>query len=164
MSCPREPEVVAAVLRHGMASVQLDAHLEQCTDCRDVAAITAVMRDDRDAMRTDVAVPAAGQIWWRAAIRARLEGTQAAARPLTWAHGAAAAVAAGLVAGTGGVAWSAIERVFVWMASRLADLTPAAPAMPDLLALGLTRGMLYAGVLAFVVLMPLVLYFALADD
>ena len=164
MICPREPEVVDAVLRYGVPGVELDAHIEQCADCRDVAGITHVLRDDRDWMRSDVPVPAAGQVWWRAAVRARLEGTQAAARPLTWAHGAAAAAAVGFLAGAGGTAWPAIERVFAWAASRLSELTPAAPALPDLLALGVTRGVLYAGALAFLVVTPLIVYLAIADD
>lgn len=162
--CPREPEVVDILMRRSSPGPELDGHLEQCEACRDVAALASVLRDDRDWLRHDVPLPGSAQVWWRAAARARLEGTQAAARPLTWAHGVAAAAAAGLLAATGGTAWTAIERVFSWVGTRATSLVPAAPQLPDLMTLGVTRGVMYALILGCAVLMPLVLYLALVDE
>ena len=38
--------------------------------------MASVMRLDRDGLHEEMSVPSAGQVWWRAAIRARLEASQ----------------------------------------------------------------------------------------
>ena len=95
IECPREAEVLEAVLRHHFdpwrpddagwlnGGEDLRRHVEQCEICADVATVASLLREDREAARHDVQVPAAGQVWWRAAVRARLDGAHAAARPLT---------------------------------------------------------------------------------
>ncbi len=46
----------------------------------------------------DAPLPTAGQMWWRLAVRARLDREHAAARPVVWLQGVAAACGLGLVA------------------------------------------------------------------
>ena len=58
-----------------------------CETCREVASVSMLLREDSECSRIEMHVPAAGQVWWRAAVRARLESTHAAARPMTWMHG-----------------------------------------------------------------------------
>src|SRR5690349_19767616 len=73
--CGREQKVVNAVLAGAWphrCDENLVAHAQVCEVCREVASISVLLRDDLDASRIDVHVPAAGQVWWRAAVRARL--------------------------------------------------------------------------------------------
>src|SRR5215211_7083941 len=97
--CPHEHGVVNAVLSGRWpegCDESLVAHAKQCVTCRDVASVSLLLREDNDHSRFEMHVPAAGQVWWRAAVRARLESTQAATRPITWMHGITGAIALGV--------------------------------------------------------------------
>jgi hypothetical protein len=174
LECPREPEVLASVFARGIVAGQAEAvgsgqgedlqmHIETCEVCREVVAVASMLREDRDATLHDVQVPAAGQVWWRAAIRARLEAAHAAARPLTWAHGVAGACAAGLAAGVVNMAWPSIERVFGWFGERALSVNPGTIAIADLATSMMQRTFPLALVAACVLLAPVALYFALSD-
>ena len=106
--CVHEHVVVDAVLS-GRWPRQCDeslvAHAATCEVCNEVAAITALIHDDSERSRLDVQVPAAGQVWWRSAIRARMESTEAAMRPMTVMHAVTGAVALGVLLAIGTVAW-----------------------------------------------------------
>ena len=76
-----------------------------------MVAIAAALRTDREQM-SDAPIPAAGQIWWRAAIRARAEAAHAAARPMVWLQAVTGAAAVGGVAAGVSMIWPRIESVF----------------------------------------------------
>jgi hypothetical protein len=166
--CAHEHDVVAAVLsrRWDAADETLKHHAAGCEICRDVVAVADVLSADQERSRYEVRVPAAGQIWWRSAVRARLEAAQSAARPMTWLHGIAGACALGLAWALMGVAWPSIREMVAWLAtltlgadSRLGDGLSVVTAM-------LQKSLPLAFVVAAcLVLAPIVaLYFALADD
>jgi hypothetical protein len=174
LECPREPEVLASVFAgrvggcrtDGVGSEQdedLQMHIETCDVCREVVAVASMLREERDSTLHDVQVPAAGQVWWRSAIRARLEAAHAAARPLTWAHGVAGACAAGLAAGMINMAWPTIERGFSWFGDRALSVNPGTLAMADLATSMMQRTFPLALLAACVLLAPVALYFALSD-
>ena len=164
--CPREQEIVKAVLAGAWASVDdqdLKAHTAACSSCAEIATIAALMRDDNDHARREVHVPAAGQVWWRAAVRARLEKTQAATQPITWMHGITAAITIGILLAVLGFAWPAImnnaagfREAFAWVLPSGAVTTAIVGAFRQSLALALI-------VTACLVLAPIALYFALSD-
>jgi hypothetical protein len=127
VTCPHEPAVIRAV-RDGQwpdgADAALVAHADRCGACRETAAIAAMLRaaDAGD----DVRVPTPAQMWWRLAVRARLEREQAAARPLVWSQGLAAATGLGLAA-------AALGLVQPWVAATVGAVSGrAARLVPDL--------------------------------
>jgi hypothetical protein len=165
--CAHEQDVVAAVLGHrwDAADEGLKQHAASCDICRDVVAVATLLSDDQERSRSNVRVPAAGQIWWRSAIRARLEGAQAAARPMTWLHGIAGACALGLAIAVIGMAWPSLRDMAGWVAART---LPADSGIGDAASF-LTAALLGSFPLAFlvtacIVLAPVALYFALSDD
>lgn len=166
--CPREQDVVAVVLSRRWpdgCDEELRIHAAACEVCRDAAAVASLLHEDEQLARRDVQVPAAGQVWWRAAIRARVEAVHAAERPLTWLHGVAAAIAAGLLAALLGLAWPSIERAGAWVAAQSISINPVTAETGQLLYAALQRGLpvaLTVGV--FVILGPIAIYFALSDD
>ena len=165
--CAREAVVVEAVVSGRWperCDEDLVAHARSCEVCRDVAALALLMHDDHERGRYEVHVPAAGQVWWRAAIRARLESTQTAMRPMTWMHAVTAAVTIGLLLAAVTAAWP-------WLAP-LGDraLTLALGFIPNAdvasaLASGL-RQMAMVGLIAVAVLVaaPLAVYYVLSGD
>ena len=93
--CPREQDVITAIVA-GRWPDQCDetppGHAAECEVCRDLVEVASLLRVDRERLHDEMRVPSAGQMWWRAAIRARLEASQQVARPLSWVFGVLVAV------------------------------------------------------------------------
>lgn len=166
-TCAREHDVVAAVLsrRWHVADDDLTQHAEVCESCRDVVAIASLLSAEQDRARSEVHVPAAGQVWWRAAVRARLEAAHAAARPLTWLHGIAGACALGLAVAVAGTAWPTIRDIAAWLAQQMPGVDSGLGEVAVLMGAAVQKSLPLAFIVAaFVVLAPVALYFALSDD
>ncbi len=104
-------------------------------------------------------------MWWRAAVRARLEAAQTAARPITWLHGLAAASTIGLAVAVVGIVWPSLRESMGWAAGTMSTLDPDTLALARLLADVVRRSLpLALAIAGCLVLAPLVLYFALTDD
>ena len=164
--CAQEDRVVSAVLSGTWPTNddQLVDHVQHCEICREVAEVAVVLRADHDLARREVHVPVAGQVWWRSAVRARLESTAAATRPMTWLHGVTAAIALGIMLAVIGMAWPAITSGADWM--RAVALPLIATAEVSRAVGGVLRQsmMIAAFAAACLVIAPVLLYFALAND
>ncbi len=111
VDCRREDEVVTLVLSRQWpeaADPELRSHAESCPVCRDVIAIAPALRQDLKLL-SDVQVPAAGQIWWRSAIRARADAARAAARPMVWLQAVTGAGAVGAALAGLSLVWPRVE-------------------------------------------------------
>ena len=163
VDCDRESEVLDAIAR-GTAGRAGDIrdHLASCASCAEAAAIAAALRADDRARLRDAHLPAAGTLWWRATIRARAEAARTVSQPITLAQGIAAACAIGLACGLAGMAWQWLP-----MAS-MTDMVGALERRDELaaaFALVLQHALpLALGLAACLLIAPLALYFALADD
>jgi hypothetical protein len=110
-------------------------------------------------------VPAAGQVWWRAAVRARLEAAQAVARPLTWLHGIAAACAIGVACGVISIAWPSLREMASWLTLQTFGADSHVADVAALFTAAMQRSLPLAFVVAAgIVLAPVALYFVLTDD
>ena len=167
LDCRHEPEVAAAVLSGRWPQAceeELRAHASECAVCGGVTTVAELLRQDQAASLGDVRVPAAGQVWWRAAVRARVEAAHTASRPLTWMQGLAAAAVAGLAVALFGVAWPFVRESASRVTTLIESVSPGASEVTSLLgsvvqqALPLLRS---AG--AFVIITPIALYFALSE-
>ena len=146
------------------AGESLRDHVQACDFCAELASLATLFAEAREVVGRDAPLPAAGQVWWRSAIRGRLEDQRAAERPLVWLYAAAIAVGVSLTAAVARFVAPALadataslaaagEEFAVWRWT--ASLTEAAlPSMPFVLA---------AGAALLVLLLPL-LYVALSDD
>jgi hypothetical protein len=166
--CPVETEVLSAVLAGrwpDACSEELSRHALACQTCGEVATVASALRDERELLRYDVQVPAAGQVWWRATVRARLEGAEAAARPMTWSHGIAAACAAGFAVASAGMAWPTFVRALGWLEARAGQLTPPMVDASDVLVSAIQQSLPLAVAAAVgIVITPIALYLALSDE
>jgi hypothetical protein len=175
IDCAREREVADALRRgwfddpapagEAEAAAELRAHADGCEVCGDVVLVARMLQAERDVARLEVQVPAAGQVWWRAAIRARLEATHAAARPMTWVHGVAAACGIGLAAGLLRLAWPAFEAAGMSAGESAARYVPVVEELGRVLAAAMQRSLPFALLAATcLVLAPIALYLALSDE
>jgi len=166
--CTRGHDVVSRIVsgRWGANTGDpLHDHVRTCDACAELAALATLFAEEREVVGRDAPLPAAGQVWWRSAIRGRLEDQRAAERPLVWLYAAAIAVGVSLTAAVARVLVPALARaagqlgaageelaVWRWTTS----LTEAAqPSMPFVLGIGAAA--------VLVLFLPL-LYVALSDD
>jgi hypothetical protein len=165
LECPHEHEVVSVVLSHRWphgCDEELRIHASECEVCRDAVTVACVLQEDAQAARRDVQVPAAGQVWWRSAIRARVEAVQAAERPMTWLHGLAGACAAGLVAALISVVWPSVA---AWLAARSWTVSPSLVESGELFVSTMQRNLPVAlAIAACVILAPIAVYLATNDE
>jgi len=160
--CAREREVVRAVLSRGSGpSDDLRSHADSCEVCRGVMSLATALRDDRDEALGDLRLPAAGQIWWRSALRAHAEAAAAARRPMVWLQGIAAASGAGVIAAFLTLGWPSIYAAAVAVAALPATFAPEVSPLVEVLRPVLPLAL---AIVAFLVLTPLVVYLALSDE
>ena len=161
-TCRQEAAVLAAARASADAVVSDDiqAHLASCEDCRLSFALVVSLQDERSQAMTAARVPSAGQVWWRAELRARQDAAAAVARPITLATGLAAAAVAGVIVSLiGAVGWWART----WVATMVSRLSwPDAAAHVTWsggtwLAVGLALAMV-------LVATPLLLYVASREE
>jgi hypothetical protein len=165
--CAQEPLVVEAVLSGRWperCDDDLVAHARSCEVCHDVAALASLIHDDHERARYEVHVPAAGQVWWRSAIRARLESTEVAMRPMTWMHALTAAITIGLLLAALTATWPMLSPLGERAWSVALGFIPNAE-VASALASGL-RQIVMVGAIAVAVLVaaPLALYYVLSGD
>lgn len=162
--CSREEAVLAAALEGPGTPVaaELTEHLAACEHCRDLHVIVSALQDDHAMALADARVPSAGQMWWRAELRARQEAAAVAARPITVVTGVAIACLAGLLASVAGIlAWWLRDSLATPAAQWLATDVTAVSAwpLPDgaRVVLWLVAGLLLLAT-------PLVLYMAFREE
>ena len=74
-------------------------------------------------------VPAAGQVWWRAAIRARADAARDAARPMIWLQAVAGAGAAGAALAGVSMVWPRIQGMIRFVPFGDASLQESMPLL-----------------------------------
>ena len=161
-SCRHEPAVLVAARASATTAVAPDvqAHLAACDDCRLSFALVVSLQDERARAMSAARVPAAGQVWGRAELRARQDAAAAVARPITLATGVAAAAVVGVIASLVGViGWWAR----VWLTTTVSRLS-----WPEAATQGTWSGgtwlTLLLGLVMVLVATPIVVYVASREE
>ena len=164
--CHREEDVLDAISAGRWperCDEDLRTHVSCCGVCADLAEVAAALMDDRDAAWREARVPPAGVVWWRAQLRAREEAARAAGRPVAFIQGVAASVAL----------WIIVALFRAMPLSYLAEwrawgsgLLPALPfSMADVGRVSAAIPLVvFLVVGAWLLLTPLAIYFAVADE
>ena len=132
----RWPELAPAALRE---------HVAACPVCADLALVASGLQAEGNAARADMAsipLPSAGQVWWRAELRARQEKAVLAQRPIAAVQIVAFVT---LVLAIGSALWAFAPGAWTWLAG-----TGSAPAASD--GMAGTRVLIGLGVLFLVLL------------
>ena len=149
--CMRELEVMEMVACGRWADrcpEELRAHVAACEICSDVLEVALAFHEDREA-RSEVQVPSAGLVWWRAELRARQEAMRKVSRPMTVVQAFGAAAGVGAAAALLSLAWP-------WL---------RALVMVDLSTLSFAQwGIVIVIAFAVIVIAPVAMYFVLSDD
>jgi hypothetical protein len=170
VDCCREDDLLDA-LTSGRWPDRVDAglrgHVASCAICADVIEVASAVLEVRHDEPGEMRIPSSAVMWWRAQMRARQEAAREAARPITVAQVVALVT---LVA----VSVSAFIALSPWFASVMGgwmpDFVGGATSLATLRAPSglLTQGwVLSAAVIGlgiWLVLAPVAIYLAVADD
>jgi hypothetical protein len=171
--CPREQDVIAALIarRWSGDGDELRIHALECPVCKEIVDVVGLLHLDREDLHEEVNVPAAGQVWWRAAIRARLEASQQATRPLSWLFGISVACVIGLALAAVELLWSPVQYALraaspspLSASSALSEIGGWLTSLANLAPFTTTGFLVLLGATACLLLAPLALYFALSDE
>ena len=164
--CAHENRVVSAVLSGMWArpDEELAAHAERCEICREVAEVALALRADHDQSRSDGQVPVASQVWWRSAVRARLESAQAATRPMTWLHGITGAITVGVMLAVIGMAWPSIAAGTAWAREFLVPLVTNGEVARAVAGILRQSAVIALAGAACLVIAPVLLYVVFSND
>jgi hypothetical protein len=174
VDCCREDDVLDALTSSrwpDRVDDDIKGHVATCAICADVVAVASAVLEVRNDEPGEMRIPSSAVMWWRAQMRARQEAAREAARPITVAQVVAAVT---LVA----VAVSALIALSPWVAGVLGGWMPDVEITTGLVALGLaalgapsgvlTQGWVLSAVVVglgvWLVLAPVAIYFAVADD
>jgi len=150
--CLREHEVmemVACGRWTDRCPQELRTHVAACEICSDVLEVALAFHEDREA-RSDVQIPSAGLVWWRAELRARQEAMRKVSRPMTVVQAFGAAAGIGAAAALLSLAWP-------WL--------KALATLPDLSSLSFAQwGIVIVIAFAVLIIAPVAMYFVLSDD
>lgn len=165
IECSREQDVIDALTSGRWperAPGELRQHVATCQICEDTLTVVGPIIAVHDSFATDARVPSSAVMWWRAQMRAKQEAAREAARPLNVAQ---------VVGGLSAVALVAASIVFFspmvrgWLSGAVHDLTVDVSRVGLQSAL-LSQGWLMPALVAclWLVLTPLAIYFAVAED
>ena len=168
LDCPHEPDVLEAVYTNrwpDRVEPDLRAHVETCQICRDVLTVAPVLEADADLTRAEAVVPDAGLVWWRAQMRARAEAARTAVRPITVAQAVGLAATVGVIGAVFGATATWFQRAVAFVGGGVQSLyTAYVPQISPAVTTALTEHyLLFAGGIAFLLLTPLAVYFAVRE-
>jgi hypothetical protein len=153
MECAREQEAMQATSCGrwpDRCPEDLRLHIAECDVCSDAVEVSMAFRDDLESLGSDVHVPAAGVVWWRAELRARQDATRKASRPITLVQAFGGACSAGVAVALLSRAWPALKDTLT-----LIDVSTLSP---------LQWTLVIAVAVALLVIGPLAMYLVLSDE
>jgi len=167
LECAREQDLLDALASArwpARCEPGLRAHVDGCAICRDTLAVALPLLMDGEAAYAAAQVPSSGVVWWRAQMRARREAERVASRPITIVQAIAFACGTALVIALVWLTGPALPSWLDWL-RRLGDIvSSAATSLTNATAVS-PRGLLPWVILGvWLVLLPLAIYLAVADD
>ena len=166
IECIREQDILDAVAAGRWperCDAELQAHIDACRICQDVATVFAALSQEREAAWESGPVPPSSLVWWRAQVRAREEAARVAERPIAVAQGAALICLLAVAVAVAPLALPWSKRMAASATDLAAWLTPRAEAVSSAFTLVTGTALpILPFVAASLLLAPIVLYLALS--
>jgi hypothetical protein len=146
---------------------ELRDHAAQCPICADVLLVAQTLQQENLSARAEMALPAAGLVWWKAQLRAKRENATRAVAPIAIVERAAAIFGVVSVAALAVWRWDWVAGWFTWFANLSRVVAPHPTALPTANATSSLLGFSFLIVLslgACLLLASLVLYLIFAEE
>ena len=164
--CDREQDeldAIAAGRWPERCNDSLRAHVNACGVCADLADVAGAVVDDRETPWSEGHIPSAGIVWWRAQLRAREEAARAAGRPVAFIQGVAGSVALWLLVSlVRTLPAGYFSEWRTWVTSLFPSFTFTMTGVAHVTAT--VPLVVFMVVAAWLVLAPVAIYFAAADE
>ena len=163
VECDREQDVLDTIASQrwpARCDEDLRVHVHACSVCADLVEVASALVDDHAPVCQETRIPSSGIVWWRAQLRAREEDARAAARPIAFIQGVAVSVAVWLLVILARSLPAATLAAWKGWLGDAARLLPV-PSLAQVTAIP-TGVLLVVG--AVLLLAPLAIYFAVAED
>ena len=144
-----------------------DTFVDGCESCAELAIIAQTFVEDRNALAREAQIPSSAIVWWRAQMRSRREAVEAAAQPITWAQGLAAACAIGILVAAVGFFAPTFMKALEWaVGTSLPQASFSLPAfgLPEEPLTNPIVVALVAAVGLSAIVLPVVLYFTFREE
>ena len=85
--CDREQQVLDALQSGRWAGPwgeEIRKHAAACAACSEVVLVAEALRHEEELAQTEVRLPSAGLVWWKAQLAARRAAEERAAQPIAW--------------------------------------------------------------------------------
>ncbi len=167
LECTREQDLLDALASGrwpARCEPELRAHVDGCALCRDTLAVALPLLIDGEAAYAAAQVPSSGVVWWRAQMRARREAERVASRPITIVQAIAFACGTALVVALLWLTSPALPNWLDWLRRFGDSVTSAATSLTEATAISPWRFLPWVILGVWLVLLPLVIYLAVADD
>ena len=113
--CDREQQVLDA-LRSGRWAgpwgEEIRRHAATCAVCSEVALVAEALRHEEGWAQTEMRLPSAGLVWWKAQLAARRAAEECAAQPIAWIERVVQVFGAFALLGLGFWQW---PRILGWL-------------------------------------------------
>lgn len=146
---------------------ELRAHVGRCSICADVLLVAQTLQHEKKRAQSEVALPAAGLVWWKAQMRAKREAAVRAAEPIMMVEKAAGIFGIVSLLALAVWRWDLVTDWLDWVAAlpHSDAFRPASLWNPGIFSASQSFGLLIilsAG--ACLLFASLVLYFTLSKD
>jgi hypothetical protein len=91
---------------------EIRKHAAGCAVCSEIVLVATAMRRENELVMTEVRLPSAGLVWWKAQLAARRAAEQRATQPIAWAERMAQFL--GILTALGLVLWQ-WSRIAGWL-------------------------------------------------
>jgi len=163
VECQFESDVFTAAVQFrwpDRVDPSLREHVRNCDICADVAAIAGAIDAAAGDTRASAVLPDSGRVWWLAQLRARREAARTAGHPIT----AAQLIAFGCSVALLGACFGATSTWFQSTLKAIASVLTGSDTNASLSPLMVEYGILAAGTLVLVLLVPAAVYLAFRHD
>jgi hypothetical protein len=113
--CDREQQVLDALQSGRWAGPwgeEIRRHAAACAVCSEVVLVAEALRHEEELAQTEVRLPSAGLVWWKAQLAARRAAEERAAQPIAWVERMVQVFGALALLGTGLWQW---PRILGWL-------------------------------------------------
>ena len=170
IECEFEADVLSAVIQSrwpDRVDTELREHVKTCEICADVAAVAGAIECAREETAACASIPDtlpdSGRVWWKAQMRARREALAAVNRPITAIQVAAFACAMVLMGACIGATSGWFQSALKWTWAEVTGFDVKA-FIPYATALFEGHGLLAAGMVAMILVIPVAVYLVVGKD
>lgn len=160
VECEFEADVLCAVMQSRWperVDAELLEHAKSCAICQEVTLVSCALTEEAEQTLATAPVPDAGRVWFVAQMRARREAAKTAGRPITAIQVLAFSAAMGILGACFGATSEWLQNGLKWFRGFLGSVDLSSSVLAG-------HGLVIAGALALILVVPFAVAYAIGRD